>query len=65
MPRSTATFQQKELREKLRLLEQEVERTKKAAAEASRHAEEALASAAGGAPAAPTEAPPAEKKPKA
>jgi hypothetical protein len=65
MPRSTATFQQNELREKLRLLEQEMERTKKAAAEASRRAEETLASTSAAAPARPTEAPAAEKKPKA
>jgi len=65
MSRSTATFQQKELHEALRLLGEEMERAKKAAAEAARRAEETAAGTSDAAPAGSTDAPAAEKKPKA
>jgi len=62
MPRATGVFQQKELREKLRLLEEEVARTKAAAEEVSRRAEETLASATAKSAKA-REAPASEQKP--
>ncbi len=65
MSRATGTFQQKELREKIRLLEEEIARARAAAEEVSRRAQERLGSRGGAGAAAPADASASEKKPKA
>jgi hypothetical protein len=65
MARGTATFQQKELRDKLRRLEEEITRAKAAAEEASRRAEQRRAAVADAVPAPPADRPAAEDKSKA
>jgi hypothetical protein len=65
MARGTATFQQKELRDKLRRLEEEITRAKAAAEEASRRAEQRRATVAEAVPAPAAGKPATEGKSKA
>jgi septal ring factor EnvC (AmiA/AmiB activator) len=65
MSHATGTFQQKELREKIRRLEEEIARTRATAEEVSRRAQERLAGKDGSGPAAPIDEAASDKKPKA
>jgi hypothetical protein len=65
MSRATGTFQQTELREKIRRLEEEIARTRATAQEVSRRAQERLAGTGVSGPAAPIDDAASEKKPKA
>ncbi len=65
MPRGTGTFQQKELREKIRLLEEEIARARASAEELARRAQERLVSTGTGGAAVPQDGTASEKKPKA